>query len=53
MRDGDGGSKRYHGRNVIIATGSRPRDIPVLTIDGERVWSSTHALFQMEARSTW
>ncbi len=49
VRDGDGGSKRYHGRNVIIATGSRPRDIPVLTIDGERVWSSTHALFQMEA----
>ena len=45
----DGESQRYHGRNVIIATGSRPRDIPVLVIDGERVWSSTHALFQADA----
>ncbi len=49
VRDGDGAPTRYHGRNVIIATGSRPRDIPVLVIDGERVWSSTHALFQDEA----
>ena len=49
VRDGDGESRRYHGRNVIIATGSRPRDIPVLVIDGERIWSSTHALFQQEA----
>ncbi len=49
VRNGDGEAQRFHGRNVIIATGSRPRDIPVLTIDGERVWSSTHALFQKEA----
>ena len=49
VRNGDGNPKRYHGRNVIIATGSRPRDIPVLVIDGERIWSSTHALFQMDA----
>ena len=49
VRDGDGEARRYHGRNVIIATGSRPRDIPVLVIDGERIWSSTHALFQKEA----
>ena len=49
VRNGDGESQRYHGRNVIIATGSRPRDIPVLVIDGGRVWSSTHALFQKEA----
>ena len=49
VRGEDGESRRYHGRNVIIATGSRPRDIPVLVIDGERVWSSTHALFQADA----
>ena len=49
VRGEDGESQRYHGRNVIIATGSRPRDIPVLVIDGERVWSSTHALFQADA----
>lgn len=49
VRGEDGDSRRYHGRSVIIATGSRPRDIPVLVIDGERVWSSTDALFQSEA----
>ena len=53
VRGEDGESQRYHGRNVIIATGSRPRDIPVLVIDGERIWSSTHALFQSDAPGTW
>jgi len=31
-------------RNVLLATGSRPRTLPGLTIDGERVISSDHAL---------
>ncbi len=48
--DGGGnGTETYRARHIVIATGSRPRDIPVLVIDGERVWSSTHALFQKEA----
>ncbi len=49
VRDGDGEPERFHGRSVVLATGSRPRDLPALTIDGERVWSSTHALFRSEA----
>lgn len=38
-------------QHLLIATGSRPRDLPVLQIDGERVWSSDHALFQKKAPS--
>lgn len=45
----DGSSTLYEARNVIIATGSRPRDLPVLKIDEERIWSSTGALMQKEA----
>jgi dihydrolipoamide dehydrogenase len=44
------GSRTVHGaKNVIIATGSRPRDLPVLKIDEERIWSSTGALMQEKA----
>jgi dihydrolipoamide dehydrogenase len=39
----------FSASHVILATGSRPRDIPILPIDEERVWSSTGALFQTEA----
>ncbi len=45
----DGSSTLYEAKNVIIATGSRPRDLPVLKIDEERIWSSTGALMQKEA----
>jgi dihydrolipoamide dehydrogenase len=45
----DGGRVVYHAPHVIIATGSRPRDLPMLKIDEERIWSSTGALFQTEA----
>ncbi len=31
-------------KNIIIATGARPRSIPALPIDGERVLTSRHAL---------
>jgi dihydrolipoamide dehydrogenase len=34
----------YHGRNVVLATGSIPRSLPGLEIDGARVLSSDHAL---------
>jgi dihydrolipoamide dehydrogenase len=39
----------YEADHVIIATGSRPRDLPVLKIDEDRVWSSTGALMRQEA----
>lgn len=44
----DGAKSEVSGTHLIIATGSRPRDIPVLPIDEDRVWSSTGALFQKE-----
>ena len=46
----EGGSKSvYNASHVLIATGSRPRDLPVLKIDEDRIWSSTGALMQTEA----
>ena len=45
----DGSKEIYSAAHIILATGSRPRDIPVLPIDEKRIWSSTGALFQTEA----
>ena len=45
----DGGKQVLTARDIIIATGSRPRSLPFLQIDEERIWSSTGALFQKEA----
>jgi dihydrolipoamide dehydrogenase len=35
-------------KHIIIATGSRAKSLPVLKIDGERVWSSDQAVFPSE-----
>ena len=48
----DGNKSSYEAAHIIIATGSRPRDLPVLEIDEERIWSSTGALRQGEAPAT-
>lgn len=40
----DGKSQTVTARHVIIATGSRPRDLPFLKIDHDRVWDSTDAM---------
>lgn len=48
----DGSRTTYSAPHIILATGSRPRDIPVIPIDEERIWSSTGALFQSEAPSS-
>jgi dihydrolipoamide dehydrogenase len=45
----EGEKTTYEAPHVIIATGSRPRDLPMLRIDEERIWSSTGALYQKEA----
>jgi dihydrolipoamide dehydrogenase len=45
----DGNKKTFEAAHVIIATGSQPRDLPVLEIDEERIWSSTGALMQPKA----
>ena len=43
--EGKDGKKTLNAKNIIIATGSRPRNLPILKIDGERVWSSDQAVF--------
>ena len=48
----DGSREKYLAGHVILATGSRPRDIWVLPIDEDRIWSSTGALFRIEAPDT-
>lgn len=35
---------RYEGRHVVLATGSVPKSLPGLEIDGQRVINSDHAL---------
>ncbi len=45
----DGNRTTYQTPHIIIATGSRPRDLPMLKIDEERIWSSTGALYQKDA----
>jgi dihydrolipoamide dehydrogenase len=39
-------------KHIILATGSRPRDLPFLKIDHERVWDSTDAMMSKEAPKT-
>ncbi len=38
------GDTTYEGRHIVLATGSVPRSLPGLEIDGERIISSDHAL---------
>ncbi len=40
----DGASEIYGAKNVLIATGSVPREIPVAAVDGDKIISSDHAL---------
>ncbi len=37
-------SERISAKAIILATGSSPVELPFLPFDGERVWSSDHAL---------
>ena len=52
VEDAQGGKTVYEAPHIIIATGSRPRDLPMIPIDEDRIWSSTGALFQKEAPSS-
>ena len=40
----DGSSEQIGGKNIIIATGSKPSTLPFITIDKKRVITSTEAL---------
>jgi dihydrolipoamide dehydrogenase len=50
--EGKDGKKTLTAKNIIIATGSRPRSLPILKIDGDRVWSSDQAVFPTHAPAT-
>jgi dihydrolipoamide dehydrogenase len=45
----DGSKRKLSAKHILLATGSRPRSLPFLEIDGDRIWSSDHALFAKEA----
>jgi len=45
VKDKDGKTRTLSAKHIIIATGSRPKSLPMLKIDGERVWSSDHAVY--------
>ena len=40
----DGGTRMLEGRNVVLATGSAPIELPAFPYDGVRIVSSDHAL---------
>lgn len=40
----DGGTRVVCATHVILATGARPRQLPGMEPDGERIWNSTDAL---------
>jgi dihydrolipoamide dehydrogenase len=48
----DGGKQTITAKHVVIATGSRPRDLPFLKIDHERVWDSTDAMMNTTVPKT-
>jgi len=43
---------KYHGKNILIATGGRPKSIPGLEIDEKAILSSSGALIQDEPPSS-
>jgi dihydrolipoamide dehydrogenase len=47
--EGKDGRRSISGKHIILATGSRPRSLPFLEIDGDRVISSDHAVFPDKA----
>ncbi|MCX7916214.1 MAG: FAD-dependent oxidoreductase, partial [Verrucomicrobiae bacterium] len=42
------GDQRLTARHIILATGSRPAELPGVTVDGERIGTSTEALSYRE-----
>ena len=46
---GKDGERTISAKHIILATGSRAKSLPILKIDGDRVWSSDHAVFPSAA----
>lgn len=40
----DGGKQTLEAKHIVVATGSRPKDLPFLKIDHDKVWDSTDAM---------
>jgi dihydrolipoamide dehydrogenase len=47
-----GGERMLQAKNIIIGTGSRPRELPFLKIDRDRVWSSDEAVLPANTPSS-
>ncbi len=45
----DGSTRTLTAKHIIVATGSRPKSLPMLKIDENRVWSSDTAVFPKAA----
>lgn len=52
VTDKDGKTQTLAAKHIVIATGSRPRDLPFLKIDHDRVWDSTDAMMAQEPPKT-
>jgi len=52
VTDKDGKTQTVSAKHVIVATGSRPRDLPFLKIDHDIVWDSTDAMLCKEPPKT-
>jgi dihydrolipoamide dehydrogenase len=48
----DGSKSTVSAKHIIIATGSKPRDLPFLKIDHDRVWDSTDAMIPQSPPKT-
>ena len=48
VTDAQGRQQRLPSRYVIVATGARARELPILPFDGERIWSYRDALSAKE-----
>jgi len=48
----DGKKQTLAAKHIILATGSRPKDLPFLKIDHDRVWDSTDAMMAQEPPKT-
>jgi dihydrolipoamide dehydrogenase len=44
IKKGDGSDEQIRGKNIIIATGSKPSSLPFIKIDKKRIITSTEAL---------
>lgn len=40
----DGEQRDYRADHIILATGARARALPAATVDGDRIWSASHAM---------